>query len=106
MAFPQPQAEPEPEADAPPGPGDEPAAAACIAGQRWAGGRGAVEFDGRSFRPAGFPQPVDRQYLRRVGSFDGVPIYVSDTAVAPYKDFWMPRCGDESLFELFFESGP
>jgi hypothetical protein len=108
VEFPRPLEEREPALEEPIP--DEPAAApapaaACIDGQRWARG-GTVEFEGRSFRAAGFPQPVDRQYLRRVGSFEDVPIYVSDTAVAPYTDFWMPRCGDEGVFELFFESGP
>jgi hypothetical protein len=105
VTFPQPREEPVAQEPAPQEAEAEPAAA-CIDGQRWATGRGVVEFEGRSFRAAGFPQPVDRQYLRRVGSFEGVPIYVSDTAVAPYSDFWMPRCGDEGVFELFFESGP
>jgi len=112
IEFPRPIEERAPAGEAPPAqepaPGQQPAGApatACIDGQRWATGRDAVAFDGRSFRPAGFPQPVDPLFLRRVGSFDGVPIYVSDTATAPYSDFWMPRCGDGNVFELFIESG-
>ncbi|HET9333791.1 MAG TPA: thrombospondin type 3 repeat-containing protein [Gemmatimonadota bacterium] len=110
VVFPEPREEREPPvAEAPVAEAPEAEAApagACIDDQRWAAGRGVVEFEGRSFRPAGFPQPVDRQYLRQVGSFEGVPIYVSDTAVSPYTDFWMPRCGDGNVFELFFEGGP
>ena len=68
--------------------------------------RGSLEFDGRPFRPAGFPQPVDPLFLRRVGEHDGVPIFVSDTASPPYTDFWMPRCDGENVFELFIEGGP
>ncbi|HET6617057.1 MAG TPA: outer membrane beta-barrel protein [Gemmatimonadota bacterium] len=63
------------------------------------------EFDGRRFQPAGFPQPVDRQFLVRVGEYEGMPIYVSDTAREPYTDFWVPRCGPGSLFELYVEAG-
>ena len=63
------------------------------------------EFDGRRFQPAGFPQPVDRQFLVRVGEYEGVPIYVSDTAREPYSDFWAPRCGPGGMFELYVESG-
>jgi hypothetical protein len=64
-----------------------------------------IEFDGRRFEPAGFPQPVDRRFLVRVGSSDGIPIYVSDTAQAPYGDFWVPRCGGDGTFELYVEVG-
>lgn len=110
IEFPRPIEERAPAGEAPaqePVPGQLPPGApatACIDGQRWATGRDAVDFEGRSFRPAGFPQPVDPLFLRRVGSFDGVPIYVSNTATAPYSDFWMPRCGDGNVFELFIES--
>ena len=70
-----------------------------------AAGRRAIEFDGRRFEPAGFPQPVDRRFLIRVGAFEGLPIYVSDTAQQPYGDFWGPRCGDDGTFELYVEAG-
>jgi len=67
--------------------------------------RRAIEFDGRRFEPAGFPQPVDRRFLIRVGEFEGLPIYVSDTAQQPYGDFWVPRCGGDGTFELYVETG-
>ena len=63
------------------------------------------EFDGRRFQPAGFPQPVDRQFLIRIGEYEGIPIYVSDTAREPYSDFWVPRCGPGGMFELYVEAG-
>ena len=63
------------------------------------------EFDGRRFQPAGFPQPVDRQFLVRIGEYEGIPIYVSDTAREPYSDFWVPRCGPGGMFELYIEAG-
>jgi hypothetical protein len=69
------------------------------------GGRKFIEFDERRFESAGFPQPVDRQFLVSVGAFDGIPIYVSDTARPPYTDFWVPRCGPGNLFELYVEVG-
>jgi hypothetical protein len=68
-------------------------------------GRRTIEFDGRRFEPAGFPQPVDKRFLVRVGAFEGIPIYVSDTAQQPYGDFWVPRCGGDGTFELYVESG-
>lgn len=70
-----------------------------------AAGSRVIEFDGRRFEPAGFPQPVDRRFLIHVGSFEGIPIYVSDTAQQPYGDFWAPRCGDDGTFELYVEAG-
>jgi hypothetical protein len=81
------------------GPADE---TACLDPSE---GRRAIEFDGRRFEPAGFPQPVDRRFLIRVGAFEGLPIYVSDTAQQPYGDFWVPRCGDDGSFELYVETG-
>ena len=68
-------------------------------------GQQVIEFDGRRFEPAGFPQPVDRQFLLQVGSFDGIPLYVSNTARAPYGDFWVPLCGPDGTYELYVEVG-
>jgi hypothetical protein len=81
------------------GPADE---TACLDPSE---GRRAIEFDGRRFEPAGFPQPVDRRFLIRVGAFEGLQIYVSDTAQQPYGDFWVPRCGGDGTFELYVETG-
>jgi hypothetical protein len=91
------------EPDAPePAEAAAPAREACL---DTAGRDRVIEFDGRRFEPAGFPQPVDRRFLVRVGSFDGIPIYVSDTAQVPYGDFWVPRCGGDGTFELYVEVG-
>ena len=64
-----------------------------------------IEFDGRRFEPVGFPQPVDRVYLVQIGSFEGIPLYVSDTAQPPYGDFWVPLCGQTGIYDLFVEAG-
>jgi hypothetical protein len=94
-AFPVPIA---PDArDAPPA-----AAGACL--DKSAGDR-AIEFDGRRFEPAGFPQPVDRTFLVQVGTSDGIPLFVSDTAVPPYGDFWVPICGETGIYDLYVEAG-
>ena len=50
-------------------------------------------------------EAVDRQFLVRVGEYEGIPIYVSDTAREPYSDFWVPRCGPGGMFELYVEVG-
>jgi hypothetical protein len=68
-------------------------------------GERAIEFDGRRFEPAGFPQPVDRAFLVQVGSFDGIPLFVSDTAEPPYGDFWVPICGETGIYDLYVEAG-
>ena len=68
-------------------------------------GERPIEFDGRRFEPAGFPQPVDRLYLVQVGSFDGIPLYVSDTAEPPFGDFWVPICGETGMYDLYVEAG-
>jgi hypothetical protein len=68
-------------------------------------GEREIEFDGRRFKPAGFPQPVDRLFLVQVGSFDGIPLFVSDTAEPPFGDFWVPICGEAGVFDLYVESG-
>ena len=64
-----------------------------------------IEFDGRRFEPVGFPQPVDRLYLVQIGSFEGIPLFVSDTAQPPYGDFWVPLCGQTGVYDLFVEAG-
>lgn len=64
-----------------------------------------IEFDGRRFEPLGYPQQVDRRFLVPAGTFDGIPIYVSDTAQRPYADLWVPRCDGDQMFELYVESG-
>lgn len=99
VPFPEPIEPPERVEDLDPDEVAQPAPAACFDAGR------VIEFDGRRFEPTGFPQPVDRQFLVRVGSFDGVPIYVSDTAQAPYGDVWVPRCGADDTFELYIEAG-
>ncbi len=68
-------------------------------------GERAIEFDGRRFEPAGFPQPVDRAFLVQVGSFDGIPLFVSDTAQPPFGDFWVPVCGETGIYDLYVEAG-
>ncbi|HYO46830.1 MAG TPA: outer membrane beta-barrel protein [Gemmatimonadota bacterium] len=99
---PEPVPFPEP-IDVPEAPRAEPEdAAACLDTSR---GRRVIEFDGRRFESAGFPQPVDRQFLVSVGSFDGIPLYVSDTAQPPFGDFWVPRCGDDGTYDLYVEVG-
>ncbi|HJU86094.1 MAG TPA: thrombospondin type 3 repeat-containing protein, partial [Gemmatimonadota bacterium] len=77
-------------------------AGACL--DKSAGDR-AIEFDGRRFEPAGFPQPVDRMFLVQVGSFEGIPLFVSDTAEPPYGDFWVPICGETGIYDLYVETG-
>lgn len=79
--------------------------AACLDSRSWFTGRRPIEFDGRRFELVGFPQPVDAQYLTRLGEFDGVPVYASTTARAPYTDLWLPRCGTEPLYELYVQAG-
>jgi hypothetical protein len=64
-----------------------------------------IEFDGRRFEPIGPPQPVDRLYLVQIGSFDGIPLFVSDTAEPPFGDFWVPVCGRTGIFDLYVEAG-
>lgn len=88
-----------------PAPADEPAPGAATACLDAAAGERTIEFEGRRFRPTGFPQTVDRTFLVQVGSFDDLPIYVSDTARKPYADFWVPHCSAEDTFELFVEVG-
>lgn len=83
---------------------DAPAAAGGACLDKSVGER-AIEFDGRRFEPAGFPQPVDRMFLVQVGSFDGIPLFVSDTAEAPYGDFWVPICGETGIYDLYVEAG-
>jgi hypothetical protein len=68
-------------------------------------GERAIEFDGRRFEPAGFPQPVDRMFLVQVGSFEGIPLFVSDTAEPPFGDFWVPICGESGVYDLYVEAG-
>jgi hypothetical protein len=68
-------------------------------------GERTIEFDGRRFEPAGFPQPVDRAFLVQVGSFDGIPLFVSDTAEPPFGDFWVPICGETGIYDLYVEAG-
>lgn len=65
----------------------------------------SIEFDGRRFQTLGYPQEVDRRFLVQVGTFQGVPIYVSDTAEPPYGDLWVQRCDGEGMFDLYVESG-
>jgi hypothetical protein len=98
-AFPVPIVPPrDPGADAaPPAAGD-----ACL---EEAEGERVIEFDGRRFRAVGFPQPVDRLYLVQVGSFEGIPLFVSDTAEPPYGDFWVPLCGQSGIYDLFVAAG-
>jgi hypothetical protein len=87
-------------------PGADPAApAAAGACLDEADAERVIEFDGRRFRPVGFPQPVDRLYLVQVGSFEGIPLFVSDTAQPPYGDFWVPICGQSGIYDLFVEAG-
>ena len=82
---------------------DVPAAAgACL--DKSVGDR-SIEFDGRRFEPAGFPQPVDRMFLVQVGSFEGIPLFVSDTAEPPFGDFWVPICGESGVYDLYVEAG-
>jgi len=64
-----------------------------------------IEFEGRRFEALGFPQQVDRRFLVPAGTFEGIPIYVSDTAQRPYADLWVPRCDGDQMFELYVESG-
>lgn len=96
--------EPDPEPEAAVEPDETPAAevtTACLDSSV----ERTLEYDGRSFQPAGFPQTVDRAFLVQVGSVEGLPIYVSDTTRKPFADFWVPRCGAENLFELYVEVG-
>jgi hypothetical protein len=79
-----------------------PGAGACL---DKSAGESAIEFDGRLFEPAGFPQAVDRLYLVQVGTFDGIPLFVSDTAEPPYGDFWVPVCGETGIYDLYVEAG-
>lgn len=67
--------------------------------------QGSIEFDGRRFHTLGYPQEVDPRFLVRVGTFQRVPIYVSDTAEPPYADLWVPRCDGDGMFDLYVESG-
>ncbi|HET6362096.1 MAG TPA: outer membrane beta-barrel protein [Gemmatimonadota bacterium] len=97
-AFPVPIA-PDVRDAAPAGPD---AAGACL--DKSAGER-AIEFDGRRFEPVGFPQPVDRLYLVQVGSFEDIPLFVSDTAEPPFGDFWVPVCGETGIYDLYVEAG-
>lgn len=84
---------------------EEGEARGCLDDRDWFAAEESVEFDGRRFEPVGLPKPVDPLFLVRVGTYDGVPIYVSDAAQAPYPDFWMPACGPGNLFMLYVEVG-
>ncbi|HJR54259.1 MAG TPA: porin family protein [Gemmatimonadota bacterium] len=98
-AFPVPILPPEDRAADPAAPA---AAGACL---EESDAERVIEFDGRRFEPIGFPQPVDRLYLVQIGSFEGIPLFVSDTAQPPYRDFWVPLCGQTGIYDLFVEAG-
>ncbi len=41
----------------------------------------------------------------QVGTFDGIPLFVSDTAEPPFGDFWVPICGETGVYDLYVEAG-
>lgn len=104
------QPEPAPERQPAPAPDLEPFAeptpeSACVDTRSWFAGKEEIEVAGRIYQPLGFPRPVDRRYLVRVGEYDQVPVYASMTAQWPYADIWLPRCGTEELYELYMAVG-
>ncbi|HUP00808.1 MAG TPA: hypothetical protein VM737_04720 [Gemmatimonadota bacterium] len=96
--------EPAPERE----PGPQPAAgapAACVDGRDWYRGQTAIFFAARRWVPLGRPEPITEDNLRRVGGFDGVPIFVGILAAEPYADLWLPRCDPGDTFQLYVEEG-
>lgn len=67
-----------------------PPAAACVDGRAWQ--NRAIPFSGRSWTATGNPEPISQDNLKRVGEYDGVPIFVGTLAAEPYPDLWLPRC--------------
>jgi hypothetical protein len=97
----------------PPAPGPDegrpdtpaPATGACLDAQRWDRPGVTIAFDGRLWDQLGRPEPITPDNLRRVGDFDGVPIYVATAAQPPFKDIWVPRCDPAGTYQLYVEEG-
>jgi hypothetical protein len=77
----------------------------CLDNRRWFTAKQPIRFEGRPFELVGSPAAVDAQYLVRAGTFDSVPLFASVTERAPYTSLWLPRCGNEGLYELYIQSG-
>ncbi len=88
------------EAEPPP-----PAAGACLDARRWDRPGVTIAFDGRTWEQLGQPEPITSDNLRRVGDFDGVPIYVATAAGPPFGDIWVPRCDPAGTYQLYVEEG-
>lgn len=104
-----PREEPPPAAQ-PPAPRpdeDRPAAAeaACLDARRWDRPGVTIAFDGRLWEQLGRPEPITADNLRRVGDFDGVPIYVATETAPPFRDIWVPRCDPGGTYQLYVEEG-
>jgi hypothetical protein len=105
-APPQPPA-PSGEPPAPQPDEDQPAApaGACLDARRWDRPGVTIAFDGRLWEQLGRAEPITTDNLRRVGDFDGVPIYVATAAAPPYADIWVPRCDPAGTYQLYVEEG-
>ncbi len=76
---------------------------ACLDNRPWDRRGITIAFDGRLWEQQGPPEPITLDNLRRVGEFDGVPIYVASVAEDPYRDLWLPRCS--GAYQLYVEEG-
>lgn len=100
-------------AEEPPAPGADddrpeapaPAAGACLDARPWNRPGVTIAFDGRLWDQLGRPEPITSDNLRRVGDFDGVPIYVAVAASPPFRDIWVPRCDPTGTYQLYVEEG-
>jgi len=106
---PVPAAEPparEPDDDRPELPATPaPATGTCVDARPWNRPGVTIAFDGRLWDQLGRPEPITPDNLRRVGDFDGVPIYVATAAQPPFKDIWVPRCDPAGTYQLYVEEG-
>lgn len=78
---------------------------ACLDARPWNRPGVTIAFDGRLWEQLGTPEPITGDNLRRVGDFDGVPIFVAIVANPPYTDIWVPRCDPDGSYQLYVEEG-
>ncbi|HUP00819.1 MAG TPA: outer membrane beta-barrel protein [Gemmatimonadota bacterium] len=79
----------------------EEAPAACADGRDWYRFNETISVDGRNWVKFGSPTTIPMEDLQQIGEFDGVPVYVSADAQAPYTEAYVPLCAPADTYQPY-----
>lgn len=77
------------------------APAACVDGRDWYRTDAPITVEGRTWVKFGTPTTVAPEDLVQIGDFDGVPVYVTTDARAPYSEVYLPLCAPANTYQRY-----